>query len=540
MQSDLLSPSEFLTHEPCPQCGSSDALARYTDGHAHCFSCGAYQHGDSDSIHVQSHKPLKLTMDFTGDFVPLKGRNLREDTLKKFNVRYDHDTKTIRFPYYSQAGQLVGFKSRDTDKDFRWTGKNEDHALFGQQLWGRGKEIVITEGELDCLSVYQIRPTWPVVSLPNGAQAAKKALQHQLKWLMGFESIVLFFDSDEAGQQAAQDCASLFPHDKLFIARLDSYKDANEALIAKDYEAITSTVFWNRKPYSPKTVIDGRDLFALATRPLHGRDADWPFTALDRITSGLRKGELVTVTSGSGVGKSTFCGEIAQALVDQGEKVGYIALEESLQRTALRLMSIKANKPLHLNNELPEKDLKDAFDASLGTGQVYLRDGFGSVDPDSILSDCRFMALAKEVGWIILDHLSILMSGNESHDERKLIDVTMTKLRSFVEETGIGMLLISHLKRPQGDKGHEDGQQVSLGQLRGSHSIVQLSDMVIALERNLSAGDNMANIRVLKNRFNGQTGQAGTITFNGSTGRMTEDLTSVFKPTTEIIDDYDF
>jgi twinkle protein len=538
MPFDPHSSSEFLRHEPCPSCGSSDALARYTDGHGHCFSCLHYEHGDDTA------PPTTITnkrlMDFTGDFVPLKGRNLREDTLKKFNVRYDHDTKTIRFPYYSQAGQLVGFKSRDTDKDFRWTGKNEDHTLFGQQLWGRGKEIVITEGELDCLSVYQIRPTWPVVSLPNGAAGAKKALQHQLKWLMGFESIVLFFDSDEAGQQAAQDCASLFPHDKLFIARLDSYKDANEALIAKDYEAITSTVLWNRKPYSPKTVIDGRDLFALATRPLHGRDADWPFTALDRITSGLRKGELVTVTSGSGVGKSTFCGEIAQALVDQGEKVGYIALEESLQRTALRLMSIKANKPLHLNNELPEKDLKDAFDASLGTGQVYLRDGFGSVDPDSILSDCRFMALAKEVGWIILDHLSILMSGNESHDERKLIDVTMTKLRSFVEETGIGMLLISHLKRPQGDKGHEDGQQVSLGQLRGSHSIVQLSDMVIALERNLSAGDNMANIRVLKNRFNGQTGQAGTITFNGSTGRMTEDLTSVFKPTTEIIDDYDF
>jgi len=532
---DMHSESEFLRHEPCPSCGSSDALARYTDGHGHCFSCLYYEHGDDTA--PPTTPTQKRFMDFTGDFVPLKGRNLREDTLKKFNVRYDHDTKTIRFPYYSQAGQLVGFKSRDTDKDFRWTGKNEDHALFGQQLWGRGKEIVSTEGELDCLSVYQLRPTWPVVSLPNGAAGAKKALQHQLKWLMGFESIILFFDNDEAGQQAAQDCASLFPHDRLFIARLDSYKDANEALIAKDYEAITSAILWNKKPYSPKTVIDGRDLFSLATRPLHGRDANWPFTALDSITSGLRKGELVTITAGSGVGKSTFCGEIAQALVDQGEKVGYIALEESLQRTALRLMSVKANKPLHLNNELPEEDLKRAFDASLGTGSVYLRDGFGSVDPDSILSDCRFMALAKEVGWIVLDHLSILMSGNESHDERKLIDVTMTKLRSFVEETGIGMLLISHLKRPQGDKGHEDGQQVSLGQLRGSHSIVQLSDMVIALERNLSAGDNMANIKVLKNRFNGQTGQAGTITFNGSTGRMTEDLSTAFKPTPTYDDD---
>jgi twinkle protein len=462
-------------------------------------------------------------MDFSGDIVPLRSRNIHEDTCKKFNVRYDHDSKTLRFPYYSQSGQLIAFKSRDADKDFRWSGKNEDHTLFGQQLWGQGKALVITEGELDCLSVYQVRQSWPVVSLPNGAQAAKKALQHQLKWVMGFEEIILLFDNDDAGAQAAQDCASLFPHDRLFIATTSPYKDANEALIAKDYDAIRQAI-WNKKQYSPKTVIDGRDLFQLAISPLHGRDALWPFDALNGLTGGLRKGELVTVTAGSGVGKSTFCGEVAQALVDQDQSVGYIALEESLQRTALRLMSVKANKPLHLNNELSQDILKEAFDVSLGTGRVYLRDGFGSVDPDAILSDCRFMALAKEVNWIILDHLSILMSGNESYDERKLIDVTMTKLRSFVEETGVGMLLISHLKRPQGDKGHEDGQQVSLGHLRGSHSIVQLSDSVIALERNLSAGESMATIRVLKNRFNGQTGPAGSICYDGETGRMTETL----------------
>jgi twinkle protein len=202
-------------------------------------------------------------------------------------------------------------------------------------------------------------------------------------------------------------------------------------------------------------------------------------------------------------------------------------------------MSVKANRPLHLNNELPTDDLKAAFEASLGTGRVYLRDGFGSVDPDAILSDCRFMALAKEVGWIILDHLSILMSGNESHDERKLIDLTMTKLRSFVEETGIGMILISHLKRPQNDKGHEDGAQVSLGHLRGSHSIVQLSDMVIALERNLSAGDSTSNIRVLKNRFNGKTGPAGAVSFDGNTGRMIEsDVVELTKSKPNVPDDY--
>jgi twinkle protein len=99
------------------------------------------------------------------------------------------------------------------------------------------------------------------------------------------------------------------------------------------------------------------------------------------------------------------------------------------------------------------------------------------------------------------------------------------------------MILISHLKRPHGDKGHEDGQQVSLGHLRGSHSIVQLSDMVIALERNLSAGEDHSNIRVLKNRFNGQTGPAGTLRFDTTTGRMVEDLTAAFSQTTNDEDD---
>jgi twinkle protein len=193
-------------------------------------------------------------------------------------------------------------------------------------------------------------------------------------------------------------------------------------------------------------------------------------------------------------------------------------------------MTVAANKPLHLNNEIPEEDLKSAFRNTVGGGNCFLRDGFGSVDPDALLNDIRYLVKANEVKWIILDHLSILLSGNESSDERKMIDVVMTQLRSFVEETGIGMILISHLRRAQGDKGHEDGAQVSLGQLRGSHSIAQLSDIVVALERNISAGDNAASLRVLKNRFNGQTGPAGDLAHQTSTGRLVTNLD--FTPTT--------
>ena len=460
-------------------------------------------------------------VNYTGDFAGIRTRGLNEDSCKKFNVRVDTTDKgpVMRFPYYDAAGRIVAYKERTKDKDFTWTGKNEDQQLFGQHLFGGGKSIVITEGELDALSVWQARPNWPVVSVPNGAQAAKKALAKQLSYLMGFDEVVLMFDNDDAGVAAAAECVQLFPADKVYLASLGSYKDASDALQAKDAEAIRQAV-WNKRQYVPKSIIDGATLFDLVSTPLHGRDADWFIDDLNSVTGGLRLGELVTVTAGSGTGKSTFCGEAAQALVNQGHSVGYIALEESVKRTALRLMTVEANKPLHLDNQIDSKEFKDAFDRSLGTGRVFLRDGFGSIDPDVILNDIRFLVKSNNVQWIILDHLSILLSGNESNDERKTIDVTMTKLRSFVEETGIGMILISHLRRAQGDQGHEDGAKVSLGQLRGSHSIAQLSDLVIAIQRNIAAGADNAELVVLKNRFNGQTGPAGKISYSTTTGRM--------------------
>ena len=459
---------------------------------------------------------------YSGDFAAIRSRNLTEDTCKKFNVRVD-DGPVIRFPYYDSSGRIVGYKERDQSKNFSWKGKNEDNQLFGQNLWGSGKTIVITEGEMDALSVFQARPNWPVVSVPNGAKAAKKALQAQLNYLLGFNEIVLMFDGDDAGCAATEECIQLFPPDRVFIASLGSYKDASEALTARDGEAIRQAI-WNKKTYTPKSIIDGSTLFDLVSTPLHGRDADYPFNDLNTTTGGLRLGELVTITAGSGTGKSTLCGEIATHLIGQDYKVGYIALEESVKRTALRLMTVKANKPLHLDNQINDDLFRQAFDESLGTGRIFLRDGFGSIDPDVILNDIRFLVKTHEVKWVILDHLSILLSGNESHDERKTIDVTMTKLRSFVEETGIGLVLISHLRRSGGDQGHEDGAKVSLGHLRGSHSIAQLSDLVIALQRNISAGDNASELVVLKNRFNGQTGPSGHLKFNTDTGRLQEHL----------------
>ena len=101
----------------------------------------------------------------------------------------------------------------------------------------------------------------------------------------------------------------------------------------------------------------------------------------------------------------------------------------------------------------------------------------------------------------------------------------MTRLRSLVERTGISLFLVSHLRRASNDKhSHEEGGRVSLSSLRGSHSIAQISDSVVALERDQQANDErgFTTVRVLKNRYSGETGVACQLDYDLSTCRFNE------------------
>jgi twinkle protein len=245
------------------------------------------------------------------------------------------------------------------------------------------------------------------------------------------------------------------------------------------------------------------------------------------LTYGIRKGELVTVTAGSGLGKSQFLREIVWQILNKStDNIGLMFLEESVKKTAKSLMSLAVNKTLHLPDcETNDEELREAFDKTMGTDRLYLFDHFGSTSIDNIINRVRYMAKGLDCKYIFVDHVSIIVSAQESGDERKAIDEIMTKLRMLVQETGISLFVVSHLKRPS-DKGHEEGAVTSLAQLRGSGSIAQLSDIVIGLERNGQHEDmnerNTTHVRVLKNRFSGLTGKACRLLYNRMTGRMSE------------------
>lgn len=519
---------EFVKHGPCDKCGSSDAVGVYEDGHGYCFSCNAY-HKDYDKD-TAATKPIKSNTTHTSltnvRFAALTKRNISEETCKFWQYELgEYNGLPVQIAnYLTDKGERLS-KIRLQNKDFRILG-NGKLPLYGQWLWNRtsgNTQVVVTEGEIDAMSVSQLLENkWPVVSVPNGAAGAVKAFKENLEWLENFKNVVLMFDQDKVGQKAADECAQLLSVGKAKIASLP-LKDANEMLVARRGKELVSAM-WEAKAWRPDGIISGTDLWDVINREEESESHSYPWQGLNELTRGLRIGEITTLCAGSGIGKSAVCKEVAYHLLSSGETVGYVALEESTKRTALGLMGIHLNKPIYLNpQECTEEELKGAFDATVGSGRYFTYDHWGSVSEDNLLSKIRYLVTSVDCKIIFLDHISIVVSGMEGGDERRMIDNTMTKLRSLVEELKFSLVIVSHLKRPDG-RGHEEGARTTLAQLRGSAAIAQLSDMVIGLERDQQDVEKgkMTTVRVLKNRWSGQTGIGCFLEFTEETGRLLE------------------
>jgi twinkle protein len=398
---------------------------------------------------------------------------------------------------------------------------------MGQWLWNKGKHLVITEGEIDAMTVSQTMDLkWPVVSLPNGVDSTEKAIADNYEWLMGFENIVLMFDMDAPGQKAVEQACALLPIGKVKVASLP-YKDANETLLEVGPGPITKA-FWDAKVWRPDGIVEGSVVFN-RERLKVGCAPGYPFTypKLQEMTYGLRKAEITMLTAGSGIGKSTLARELAFELHQRhGLKIGNVYLEENNDITARGYVALHAGVPLgklQFRTDLITDDQWDAAIAALKDRMLFY-DHFGSLESTNLQAKLRYLAAVEKVAFIILDHISIVTSGVESskEGERKDIDMLMTFLAALCQETGVGIIAIVHLKRVSG-KDFNEGGSPALSDLRGSGALEQLSHNVYSLERNQQSKSLLKKfqtiIRVLKTRFGFETGEADVLEYNRVKGR---------------------
>ncbi len=175
-------------HLPCPLCNSSDAVSVNSDNSAYCFSCREYikeyNMEQEPTIINREHETKPISNQ--SDFAEIVDRNIKIDTCKKYSVSVKIDSMgnitNHYYPYHDKQGAKIATKTRFTKlKEFTIQGNTKQSGLFGEHLFNRNKFIIITEGELDCLSAYQMFKTdkyeTPVVSIKNGITSAVKDIR---------------------------------------------------------------------------------------------------------------------------------------------------------------------------------------------------------------------------------------------------------------------------------------------------------------------------------------------------------------------------
>lgn len=517
--------SKFLKHISCASCGSSDANALYDDGHAVCFSCEAYTPPTDNYEGVrQPLKHGKLTP-IPQDFSAITDRKISKATAQKFGVTFGGESKHI-YPYFDDKKAHVANKQRNPGKTFAVEGEWGRATLFGQQLFepGEAKYITIVEGECDAMAAYEMLGSrFPVVSVHSAGQAAKNVADN-FEYLNSFENVVVCFDRDEVktkpngetfrpGQEAAETVAGMFESGKVKVFTPRDFKDANDYLLAGAGDKF-SKQWWQAPTYTPSGLKLGQDMWDEISEPKNFETVNYPWTGLQGMTYGIRLSEFVVVTAETGIGKTSILKEIEHHLLKNTSRgIGLLHLEEPNSDTALGLMSITANKPLHLPDvraAVSKEELRGYYDSTINNNRIVVWDHFGSNSIYEILNKVRHM---HNLGckYIILDHLSIVVS-DQSGDERKQLDEISTKLKTLCMELNIAVIAIIHQNRQ--------------GQIRGTAGVEQLANMVFKLHRDKTEADpwrrNVTKIVVEKNRFCGKTGPCCWLWYNEVTGRLQE------------------
>ena len=529
----------LIRKEQCPSCAAKggdnagDNLGVYSDGHTFCFSCNKRTNGDGTVLEarapVNSNDDDNWIHEYRGEYLTLPDRKLRAETLEKYKVKVEKSGDNIikhHYPYHNAKGVMVGMKTRlVANKKFFGAGDtSKTNKLFGQQLFkGGGRYVTICEGELDAMSAYEMFGSkWPTVSVNNGANCVDN-IKANLEWLDSFENVVICFDNDEAGREAANKIAPILGPNKCKILTLAKHKDASDYLIAKEGEAFQRE-WWDSKPYTVSGVASIEEMREALAQYRDTELIPLPesFGDLNQMMrGGVAKGELVSIIAHTSIGKTTILNELIYHFATQTkEKIGCFMVEDNIDETIRKVVSVHTGSNLQLTrpNDLDVDDIMDkALEVGFGSKIQLHSDGGGSIDIDEMFSKIRYFVKGLGCGVILLDplHTAIKNLSNENVEE------VMDRFIKLCKETKATVILSTHTRKPD-DGSHP--HKISEYDVKGSGAIPQACHTNILFSRDKLSEDpytkNATRIRVPKLRRTGQTGEAGWAYFNTESGRL--------------------
>ena len=468
-----------------------------------------------------------------GTYKDLSDRAIGQSTCRLYDyqdgLRYGRPAHFARIK--NQQGRTVAVHVRTLPKGITWAGASKGTQLFGQHI-GSGSHLIITEGEIDAMSVHEAycaRTKGVVaVSITSGVQSCTNNLTNNLKYIESFDRVTVFFDADEPGQAGAAKAVELIGPKARLVTGL-GYKDANEAWVALDGDAIRRAIDSAGK-HTPEGVVQAVDLLDAVLNPEEDRGLDTPWAGWNTATEGYKPGELWLIAGGTGIGKSLFTRSMALDLASNGTKVAYIGLEEKASTTLERMLSEKLGVPFHLQSTEVRNELKEEVKVAMKqfAPNLLLLDKFGSESMEAFVSTVKHYVLNEECRVVFLDHFSLLADGIALNvDQRRAIDKAIKDLKELAIKLNFTFVVVCHLSRAQGmAQSHEEGGEPKLSELRGSHSLAQIPDYIWMLARNPldTEQPNTTSCWLKKNRIKGEVGMMSKLEFLPKVCRFKEEF----------------
>ena len=520
------SDAEFIGHQSCPKCESSDALGVYSDGHGFCFSCQTHFKEVDNVEAVANVVSYSRPAEMFGSPMAIVDRRISLDTVKKYGVTVETEANGStptkhHYPYYDNNGRFIGTKARRlSDKAFSTTGDMKHNTLFGQQLFkNEGRFVTVVEGELDALAAFEMLGSkFPVVSVSKGASGAVKDFKSNLEWLEGFENVVLCFDNDAAGREAAEKCAQILSPNKARIVSLGAFKDASDYLAKNKVRDFTNE-WWEAKTYRMTGIVTLEDAWSDFIK--RGTEEIIPFpesfgTLNEMMNGGIAAGEITVLGALTSIGKTTLVNELVYHLwKNTNKQIGCAFLEADNGEAVENLLTIHTGHNLALEDRA-NIDFDKLHTDIITDGRILLLDHHGAVDSDELFVKLRAMVKGSGCEVIVIDPLQAAVTSNTN----ETIDDFMDRLLKLAKETHVSIIVVSHMKKPSMTNPHN----VNEYDLKGSGSINQIAFNTILLSRDKMAEDDYARnstmIQVVKCRRTGLTGAAGWLYYNLHTGRL--------------------
>jgi twinkle protein len=475
----------------------------YDDGHGYCYSCNYYQNG----------KGAPNNIDYTYEYLPRRGISKRTHEFYGVLSKIDAEGKPVAVGYPYAGGKW--HKVRKLDKKEFYSDGTVEPGLFGKEKFAAGsaKAIVITEGEDDALSLYEVLNI-PVCSVQSSSSALRDCTVDR-DYITSFQHIYLAFDNDEPGRQALRSVTKLFDYTKTFVLEFSNRKDANDYLRVGEADELRN-IYANARKYLPEQIISSLAEFEKILKQPPAQGVPYPFRTLTEMTYGIRPGESVLLTAQEGVGKTELMHTIEHHLLKETDHaIGAIYLEEPKRRHLQALAGLELRRPVHLPDcGVSDSEQFAALQNLVGTDErLYLYSHFGSDDPEVLLDYIRFLVAARNCTFVLFDHVSMAVSGLAGDDERRALDYIATRLEMMVKELNFALIFVSHVN--------------DLGQTRGSRYLSKVADIRIDATRDVLSNDpderNTVNLVISKNRFSGKTGAAGRLKFDHDTWTFKEE-----------------